>query len=165
MHGALVPGGCLQMMMIDPWPLAESLGPKLQEWLDDNLIFNLELQFRCLRPSRMFPVWLQDARLRASGSTITTTRFQAVAQGRDNASNRSGRSRDSAQDEVEIKKELGSMAGRLLWQEIWGSFVTGEQWWWDDAQIVEECIQMETCWEYCIVAACKQDGRHDGDGR
>lgn len=145
------------MMIIDPWPVTDSVGPKLQDWLDENLIFNLELQFRCIHPSRMFPVWLSDAHLRANGSIITTTRFQAIPQGRDNDSGMSARSKDSAAGEIEIKKELRSMAGRLLWQEIWGAFVTGDQWWWEDEEIAEECVERETYWEYSIIAACKQE--------
>lgn len=164
-HRALVPGGGLDLMIIDPWPIAESMGPKLQVWLDENLIFNLELQFRCNHPSRMFPVWLQDANLRANGSIITTTRFQAIPQGRDYDSDMSARTKDSAEGELEIKKELRSIAGRLLWQEIWGSFVTGEQWWWEDAKIVEECIEMETYWEYSIIAACKQEQEKADDAQ
>lgn len=156
-HRTLVPGGCLQLMIIDPWPVADCMGPKLQEWLDENLIFNLELQFRCTHPSRMFPVWLSDARLRANGSIIASTRFQAIPQDRDTDSDMSARSKDSTEGELDIQKELRSIAGRLLWQEIWGSFVTGLQWWWEDPEIVEECIQMETYWEYCIIAACKQE--------
>lgn len=151
-------------MIIDPWPIVESMGPKLQAWLDENLIFNLELQFRCNHPSRMFPVWLQDANLRANGSIITTTRFQAIPRGHDNDSDMSARTKDSAEDELEMKKELRSMAGRLLWKEIWGSFVTGEQWWWEDTEIVEECIERETYWVYSIITACKQaEGEAEGE--
>lgn len=151
-----MPGGCLEIMIIDPWPVADSMGSKLQDWLDENLIFNLELHFRCIHPSRMFPVWLDDAQLRANGSMITTTRFQAVAQGRDNDSDMSAPSKDSAEGEQDIKKELRTTAGRLLWQDIWSPFVTGEQWWWEDPEIVEECIEMDTYWEYSIIGACKK---------
>lgn len=144
------------MIIIDPWPVAASMGPKLEDWLDENLIFNLELHFRCIHPSRMFPVWLEDAQLRADGSMITTTRFRAVARGRDHDSDISARSKDSTEVEQDIKKELRTTAGRLLWQDMWSPFVTGDQWWWEDPEIVEECMEMNTYWEYSIIEAHKK---------
>lgn len=143
------------MLIVDPWPITDSMGPNLQAWLDENLVFNLELQFRCNHPSRMFPIWLRDAKLRANGSIITTTRFQAIPQGQNDDSDASTRTRDSSEGELAIRKELRGTVGRMLWQEIWGPFVTAEKWWWEVPKIVEECVERETHWEYSIIAACK----------
>lgn len=159
-HHVLAPGGYLHLVVIDPWPVMSSMGPMLQRWIDENLIFNLELQFRCTHPSRMFPVWLEDACLRAPGSTITHTRFSAIPQSYDpppggESDGASARSKDSAEEEAAIKKELRTTVGRMLWQEIWGPFATGENWWWDDPDIVDECVERQTHWEYKIIAACK----------
>lgn len=158
-HHVLAPGGYLHLVVIDPWPVTSSMGPLLQRWIDENLVFNLELQFRCTHPSRMFPIWLEDACLRAPGSIITHTRFPAIPQSYepdgDSDDDASARSKSSAEEEAAIKKELRTTVGRMLWQEIWGSFATGESWWWDDPDIVDECIERQTHWEYKIIAACR----------
>ncbi|ROW06090.1 hypothetical protein VMCG_04546 [Cytospora schulzeri] len=127
-HQVLARGGSLNIVILDPIPSTRSAGPLLRQWLDENLVFNLEQQFRCTSPSRHFPVWLQEARLRARGSVITTTRFQA----------------------------LRTVVGRMLWQDVWGPFVTADRWWWDVPEIVDECISLETHWEYSIIMACKE---------
>lgn len=156
----LAPSGYLHLVIIDPWPVASSMGPRLQRWIDENLVFNLELQFRCTHPSRMFPVWLDEARLRAAGSIITHTRFLAIPQaydrrGDDDSDAASARSKGSAEEEAAIKKELRTTVGRMMWQEIWGPFVTGDKWWWEMPEIVDECVAHQTHWEYKLIAACK----------
>lgn len=154
-HRVLAPGGYLHLVVIDPWPVISSMGPALQRWIDDNLVFNLELQFRCNHPGRMFPVWLEDARLRAPGSIITHTRFPAVPLSYEPGGNGDARSKDDAEDNALAKKELRTTVGRMIWQEIWGPFVTGEKKWWDVPEIVDECIERQTHWEYKIIAACR----------
>lgn len=179
-HHALAPGGALDMVVLDPLPDARSTGPALRRWLDENLVFNLEQQFRCTNPSRNFPVWLQEARLRARGSVITTTRFQAVPRRRHHGGGgggdgRRGGAREEGQEgqlvegegneeeeeeeeelEVATRRELRAVVGRMLWQDIWGPFVTADRWWWDVPEIVDECAGLETHWEYSIIVACKE---------
>ncbi|KAK2602700.1 hypothetical protein N8I77_009209 [Diaporthe amygdali] len=153
----LAPGGFLNMVIIDPLPNLFSMGPILRQWLDENLIFNLEQQFRCTNPSRNFPVWLQEAGLRAKGSVITTTRFQAIPQGHaDDSGDGGSEGRNSGEFEVATMKELRAVVGRMLWREIWGSFVGADRWWWEVPEIVDECINRETHWEYSVIAACKE---------
>lgn len=142
----LAPGGFLNMVIVDPLPNLASAGPALRQWLDENLIFNLEQQFRCTNPSRNFPVWLQEASLRAKGSVITTTRFQAIIP--------QGHSGDDS--ELATMRELRTVVGRMLWREIWGPFVTANRWWWEVPKIVDECVSRETYWEYSVIAACKE---------
>jgi hypothetical protein len=85
--------------------------------------------------------------LRAEGSTIVTVRFFASL-GIDTA---------IGDDETDrTKQELKSVVGRLLWKEMWGGFVEGEMWWWDDESVVEECERMGTCWEYAVIEAVKE---------
>jgi hypothetical protein len=55
-----------------------------------------------------------------------------------------------------IKQELKSVVGRMLWKEMWGSFVQGEKWWWEDDSVVEECERMGTVWEYAVIEAVKE---------
>ncbi|POS72784.1 hypothetical protein DHEL01_v208822 [Diaporthe helianthi] len=162
----LAPGGFLNMVIVDPLPSLSSAGPLLRQWLDENLIFNLEQQFRCTNPSRNFPVWLQEAGLRAKGSIITTTRFQAIitaatttttttTQGRSDSSGRG--SVDSGDySEMATMRELRTVVGRMLWREVWGPFVGAERWWWEVPKIVDECLSRETYWEYSVIAACKE---------
>ncbi|KAI3398660.1 hypothetical protein diail_8847 [Diaporthe ilicicola] len=150
----LAPGGFLNMVIIDPLPNPHSVGPKLRQWLDENLIFNLEQQFRCTNPSRNFPVWLQEANLRAKGSVITTTRFQAIPHVHD--AGEEGRGGGGDDSDTATIKELRAVVGRMLWREIWGPFVGADRWWWEEPEIVAECVRLETCWDYGVIAACKE---------
>ncbi|KAG6355863.1 hypothetical protein INS49_015247 [Diaporthe citri] len=154
----LAPGGFLNMVIVDPLPTPSSAGPALRQWLDENLIFNLEQQFRCTNPSRNFPVWLLEAGMRAKGSVITTTRFQAVipqGQAGDGSGSGGGSSSGSA-SEMATMRELRTTVGRMLWREIWGPFVGADSWWWEVPKIVDECLSRDTCWEYSVIAACKE---------
>lgn len=155
----LAPGGFLNMVIVDPLPSLGSAGPALRKWLDENLIFNLEQQFRCTNPSRNFPVWLLEAGLRAKGSVITTARFQAIIppdHSGDSSSNSSSGSSVGNDSEPATMRELRTVVGRMLWREIWGPFVGADKWWWEVPKIVEECVARDTCWEYSVIAVCKE---------
>ncbi|KAE9379610.1 hypothetical protein N431DRAFT_398005 [Stipitochalara longipes BDJ] len=142
-----VKGGTLHLTILDPSPLPATLGPRLRAWLDKHLILNLERQFRCINPSRLFPIWLADAGLRAEGSTIVNVRFFASV----------GMEMAIGEDETErTRQELKSVVGRMLWKEMWGGYVVGEKWWWDDESVVEECERMGTCWEYAVIEGVKE---------
>ncbi|KUJ21433.1 uncharacterized protein LY89DRAFT_577391 [Mollisia scopiformis] len=133
-------GGTLCLTILDPSPLPGTLGPRLRTWLDDHLVLNLEKQFRCINPSRLLPDWLADAGLRAKGSTVMYVKFFASV--------------PNLEDE-RIKQELKSVVGRMLWKEMWGSYVLGEKWWWEDEEVVDECERMGTVWEYAVIEAVK----------
>jgi hypothetical protein len=61
------------------------------------------------------------------------------------------------EDETErTKQELKSVVGRMLWKEMWGGYVEGEKWWWDDEGVAEECERMGTCWEYAVIEGVKE---------
>lgn len=153
----LAPGGFLNMVIVDPLPNPGSTGPKLRQWLDENLVFNLEQQFRCTNPSRNFPVWLMEANLRAKGSVITTTRYQAIMPQGHAGDSGGGEGRSSSSDsELEMMRELRAVVGRMLWREVWGPSVGADKWWWEVPKIVEECLSRETYWEYSVIAACKE---------
>ncbi len=156
-------GGVLHLTILDPAPLPSTLGPRLRFWLDNNLILNLEKQFKCINPGRVFPEWLADAGLRAPGSTILPIQFLACYS--PSAISHTPRSKEIGGDEPEtkkasvdygIKQELKSIVGRMLWREMWGPYVQADKWWWEDQDIVEECERMGTCWEYAIIEALKQ---------
>jgi hypothetical protein len=103
---------------------------------------NLEKQFRCLNPTRLFPLWLADAGLWGEGSTSSSLRFLACV--------------GIVNGEEQIEWQLKSVMGRMLWKELWGGYVEGENWWWNDAVIVEECERMGTSWAGSIVEAVKE---------
>ncbi|KAK1469546.1 hypothetical protein CMEL01_01313 [Colletotrichum melonis] len=152
-HRCLAAGGAFHLTLIDPLPVTSTLGPLMRSWIEENLIFNLEKNFRCMNPSKLFPLWLADASLRAEGSTITTVRFSAIP-----PTDRS----DTATTDAEVladkavKQELRSIVGRMLWREVWGQYITADQWWWENPRIVEECEQLKTAWEYSIIEAVKE---------
>lgn len=140
-------------------------------------MLNLEKQFRCINPARLFPIWLADAGLRAEGSTIVHVRFNAVVPSTpashfsSSSSSRApsrGSTRSSERDGGDgpgecmsigverTKMELKSVVGRMLWREMWGSYVQGDCWWWEDDGVVEECERLGTVWEYAVIKAIKE---------
>ncbi|GKT66699.1 hypothetical protein ColTof4_04189 [Colletotrichum tofieldiae] len=151
-HRCLAVGGALHLTLIDPLPITNTLGPLMRSWIEENLIFNLEKNFRCMNPSKLFPLWLADASLRGEGSTITTVRFCAMPpiDRPDTATTDTEQIADRA-----VKQELRSMVGRMLWREVWGQFITANRWWWEQPDIVAECEQLKTAWEYSIIEAVK----------
>ncbi|KAK0626468.1 hypothetical protein B0T14DRAFT_562374 [Immersiella caudata] len=140
-HRCLTPKGTLHLTVIDPSPATQSLGPKMRHWLDQNLILNLESQFRCISPSRLLPAWLADARLRANGSVISRVKCDLVCK--------------TGPDGASAEAQLRSTVGRKLWQEVWGGFVHGASWWWDDPGCLEECRELGTHFEYSLIEAVK----------
>lgn len=148
-HRCLAPGGVLFLTLIDPSPASQSVGPQMRYWLDQNLLLNLESRFRCISPSRLFPAWLANARLRANGSVITRSQFKAIYQGNQDNPDGTNEKEDSAE------AELCTTVGRKLWQDVWGRFVHGAAWWWDDPACVEECIRLGTYFEYSVIEAVK----------
>jgi len=151
---ALAPGGSFQVTVIDPMPVAETLGPRMRVWLEEHLLINMENQFRCITPSKLFPVWLGDAGLRGVGSSITTSRFVAVPPGFGSREPNN----DPTRAERTVKNELRTVTGRMLWLEVWGQFVKAPHWWWEDLECVEECVEMGTYWEYSLIDSVKEQG-------
>lgn len=113
-----------------------------------------------MNPGRLFPIWLADAGLRAEGSTIVHVRFYASVSppltqpGRPQSARSSDSGASAAFDAT--KQELKSVVGRMLWKEMWGSYVQSDRWWWEDDDIIEECERIGTCWEYAVIEAVKE---------
>lgn len=150
-HRCLAMKGVLHLVLIDPLPTRESLGPCMRDWLDDNLLINLEAQFRCTSPNRVFPLWLAKAGLRGDGSVITKVKFNAI-----HRPNR-GDGKSNGGEKSDIEDELRTTMGRSLWKEVWGNFALGQVWWWDDPACVEECARLGTHFEYSVIEAVKED--------
>lgn len=154
----LTRGGSLHIIILDPSPIQATIGPHFRNWLDTHLIINLERHFRCVHPSRLFPVWLADAGLQAKSSKNFHVRFSAsvpkclpspILSNAENLENE-----ENGGNEL-IELQLKSVAGRMLWKYMWGNFVLGEKWWWEDKEIIEECEKFGTCWEYNEIEAVK----------
>ncbi|KAI0115503.1 hypothetical protein GGR51DRAFT_576523 [Nemania sp. FL0031] len=138
----LAPGGALHLTIIDPQPVSASMGPKLRQWLFTSLLINLEQAFRTTLPSETFPAWLAVANLRGKGSTIAVITAPAIT-------------KISSKEDAKI--ELRCLVNRLLWQEVWGRFVTASRWWWEEEEIVQECFELGTHWQYSHIIAVKGD--------
>ncbi|KAI1079300.1 hypothetical protein F5B20DRAFT_581402 [Whalleya microplaca] len=146
-HRCLVPGGALYLTVMDPQPVSSTMGPKLRQWLFENLLIQIERECRTTYPSGTFPAWLAVAGLRAFGSTICTIATHAVPE-RVIAT-------DGTKNRPSVESELRSLIGRMLWQEVWGKFVHAEKWWWEEKEIIEECTELGTYWQYCHIVAVK----------
>lgn len=152
MSSCLKPGGTLHMTLMDALPAAGTMGGRLGRWLDEHLLGNLAEGGRCARPcSGVMARWLGEASLRAAGSTLTTVKFFATA---DNVR----LDADPARADEATRAELRSLVGRMLWRDVWGAWVTGGSWWWEDAGCMEECLALGTFWEYQLVEAVKGRG-------
>lgn len=152
---SLKQGGSLQLTLIDPLPCAGTLGQRMRTWLEEHLLLNLERHFRCMNPSKLFPDWLGEVSLRGRGSTLTTAKFFAIPTSVRYSDGDSDPFVDRARSGREVKAELRSLVGRMLWMEVWGAFVTAEKWWWEDEKCVEECLELGTFWEYKMIEGVK----------
>jgi hypothetical protein len=145
----LTPGGALHLTLIDPQPISASMGPRLRHWLFEKLLINLEQMFRTTYPSGTFPAWLAVSRLRGKGSTIATVSVPAVPEALAKIK--------GVKEESGVRTELRCLVMRMLWQEVWGNFVHADRWWWEEDDIIEECIELGTYWEYSHIVAVKED--------
>ncbi|KAF4984573.1 hypothetical protein FZEAL_249 [Fusarium zealandicum] len=149
-HRCLEPDGALHLVLIDPLPVALTLGPLLRTWIEKHLLLNLETNFRCTKPTRLFPIWLENASFRVESVTAATRKFLAVPPLEEN------RLPATCQSEEDIKQELRNFVGRMLWMEVWAEYITSDTWWWEDPQIVDECKQLKTAWEWRLIKALKE---------
>ncbi|KAK4680328.1 hypothetical protein QC764_212140 [Podospora pseudoanserina] len=156
-YHCLAPQGVLHLVVIDPSPVAHSLGPHMREWLEEHLTTSLEAEFRCITPSRVFPRWLEAAKLDGLNSFTTKNKFQAIPPSQSRHDNGKGKVRamDPHDQEAMIMGDLRSVVGRMLWQDMWSKNVRAKAWWWEITECVEECIQLGTYWEYSIIQATK----------
>ncbi|SPN98825.1 uncharacterized protein DNG_01866 [Cephalotrichum gorgonifer] len=151
-HRSLMPEGTLHLTLIDPMPVSSSLGPHMRTWIEKHLLLNLEKNFRCVNPSKLFPHWLAESHLRGQGSTISTAKFWAVPPGRSGARG----TPDARSDDRSIMMELRGAVGRMLWTEAWGMYVGAQRWWWEEPECVKECLQLGTHWEYYLIEGVKE---------
>ncbi|KAI2487533.1 hypothetical protein Ptr902_01666 [Pyrenophora tritici-repentis] len=144
-HKLLAPGGFLEIRIMDAAPARQTAGPRMRMWIEDRLSINLERDFRCSKPCLLVPGWLADAG------------FEVVDQANDQNT-----TLPCAFDPTSatVDQELSTIIGRAFWKDIWGSFVDdvpGEpKWWWEDEEILDECVRRRTLLECKTIFAYKR---------
>ncbi|EFX01130.1 hypothetical protein CMQ_6072 [Grosmannia clavigera kw1407] len=171
MHCVLKPLGTLHLILMDPLPVEATLGPRMRAWLEEHLLINLERQFRCVNPTTQFLPWLRDAHFQLGEGDKVVSRFPAALPDVSGDSSISrevssvklgnGKGKEKADKNEQGTNDrqlrlLHNIVGQKLWQDIWGSYVTADRWWWEDALCREECLRLETAWEYHILGAVKK---------
>ncbi|KAH9909859.1 hypothetical protein F4778DRAFT_21329 [Xylariomycetidae sp. FL2044] len=141
-----------------PRPISPKLFPNVQPILvpatsvsagSRALAPHLYTMFRTTYPSGTFPAWLAVGRLRGAGSTIGTVQVPAV----EGMMLRE----PGVISQSPVKCDLRCQVTRMLWQEVWGGFVLADRWWWEDDEIVQECQERQTYWEYSYIVAVKEN--------
>ncbi|EAA28706.1 hypothetical protein GE21DRAFT_7082 [Neurospora crassa] len=145
-HRCLAPNGILQLVLLDPFPVARRLGPRTRKWFEKHILSNLQSQSRCVRPSAIFPGFLEEAQFRVREEPSTKIKFLAIPPDPTDM---------FIEGQQRIQEELRSVVGRMLWQEVWGKMVTGDDNWWDDPECVEECSRLGTFFEFSRIEAVK----------
>ncbi|KAL0466817.1 hypothetical protein QR685DRAFT_89423 [Neurospora intermedia] len=145
-HRCLAPNGILQLVLLDPFPVARRLGPRTRKWFEKHILSNLQSQSRCVRPSAIFPGFLEEAQFRVREEPSTKIKFLAIPPDPTDM---------FIEGQQRIQEELRSVVGRMLWQEVWGKMVTGGDNWWDDPECVEECSRLGTFFEFSRIEAVK----------
>ena len=89
---------------------------------------------------------------------ITKLKFPAVAAGQMPATAVSGDGGPKSPQKTgpELEAELRSEVVRMLWNDVWGQYVTADKWWWEDPEIVDECNRLDTHWDVRMIEAVKQ---------
>ena len=149
-YRVLVPGGQLELRLMDPVPDAKGTGPLLRDCLERRLLLNLEKSFRCLRPMLLIPIWVREVGFTLSendtgnGSSYKIS-FPVVI---DNAV-------------CSVEDQLACEIGRKLWQSLWAEFLEqGEgqvDCWWNDEVMAKECLQKGTTIDCRTLFATKAD--------
>jgi hypothetical protein len=96
-------------------------------------------------------VWLKSASLRVDPNCIETTQFFSIPL----HSSQLQYVRDGHVSEEGLTQELRNIVGRMLWMEIWREYIIAEQWWWEDPDILRECVEWKTTWEWRLIEAVK----------
>jgi hypothetical protein len=143
----LAPGGMLEIRIMDAAPVRRTSGAKMKTWLEDRLSLNLERLFRCSKPCTLVPAWVIDA-----GFDLPAT---SAVDGDENMM------LPCAFDKLscDVDVELSALVGRALWRDIWGEFVDDvpeePRWWWEDEEILKECLERRTVFECGSIFAFK----------
>ncbi|KAF2264589.1 hypothetical protein CC78DRAFT_616740 [Lojkania enalia] len=145
----LAPGGMLEIRIMDAAPVRKTTGPRMRAWIEDRVSLNLEKLFRCSKPCTLVPGWVTDA-----GFDLPVSR---LSMGEYDMNMKLPCSFDEASSDVD--GELSTLIGRALWKDIWGEYVDdlpGEpRWWWEDEEVMQECLKYKTVFECGAIYAFK----------
>lgn len=141
----LAPGGLLELRIIDAAPMRNVAGPLMRMWIEDRLSTNLERLFRCSKPCLLVPGWLEDAGFDLTSiGADRTVRLPCVL--------------DPTSSDTE--QELSNLVCQNLWKDVWGAFVDDipdePKWFWEDEDIVKECLQRRTVFECKTIFAYRR---------
>lgn len=146
-HRLLVPGGMLEVRVMDAAPIRSTTGPKMKAWVEDRLLVNLERLFRCSKPCALIPGWLAEA-----GFHLPTNKSST---GEEKVKLRCAYKPGAAS----VNEELMTLVTQELWKDLWGDFVDTvpdqPRWWWEDAEVVEECLTLGTTFDCGYIFAFK----------
>lgn len=177
-HRVLVPGGVLELRIVEPVPERGSLGPKMRAWVDEHVVLGLERQFRTARPGTLVEGWVRGA-----GFKVISTKGEREGRGwglqrclrlpgavagevggrvtsMSTASGRIACGWDGDGD-VEVDAQVGCLVLRALWRDVWGEFVDmgsagkSARWWWEDNELLRECVEWNTVWQIGTLVAVK----------
>lgn len=139
-------------------PINHTMGPKLCAWMDEYLIKPLQEKnwSHTATPSREIAEELSRAHLRGKGSVRTVVKFFAVP-GSLSRYTTSSASTTGRREEREMRAELRSLVGRMVWMETWCRFIKDTKFWWQDEEIAKECRECETEWEYILIEGVKEE--------
>lgn len=141
----LAPGGLLEVRVIDAAPVRRTSGPLMKTWIEDRLSVNLERLFRCSKPCLLVPGWLADSGFELIDEAADQNVILPCAYNKECS---------------DVNKELSTIIGQAMWKDLWGSFVDDvpeeSKWWWEDEDIIQECLKRETVFECKAIFAYKR---------
>ncbi|KAF1837621.1 hypothetical protein BDW02DRAFT_645298 [Decorospora gaudefroyi] len=144
-HKLLAHGGALEVRVMDAAPVRKTTGPLMRMWIEDRLSVNLERLFRCSKPCSLVPCWLTDVGFEMVVQEVDEKATLPCAFDPNSAS---------------VDEELSTIIGREFWKDTWGSFVGDApdepRWWWEDEDIVQECLKCQTLFACRTVFAYKK---------
>jgi hypothetical protein len=136
----------LELRIMDAAPMRGTAGPKTKAWMEYRVSDNLERHFRCSRPCTLVADWVAKA-----GFDLPAT----LPGDQENVRLRCAHDKSSS----EVNGELSAIVCRSLWKDIWGEFVDDIQdkprWWWEDEEVMNECLERETVFECGSIFAFK----------
>ncbi|PVI07090.1 hypothetical protein DM02DRAFT_581002 [Periconia macrospinosa] len=137
----LAPGGMLELRIMDAAPMRRTAGPNMRAWIEDRVSLNLEREFRCSKPCMLVPGWVKEAGFEVADAPVIRLPCAAL------------------QQSTEVNEELKALVVQCMWRNMWGDFVdedAGEgeaMWWWEDDEVMQECLQRETMFECGVIFA------------
>jgi hypothetical protein len=130
----------LKIRLMDVFPDRGSAGPKVSEWIETNVIERLESEFRCARPGTLVPKW------------VKTAGFNIPYEGGERKLKLSAAIEQEIDD---VAGSLGEVVCREMWNRTWGAFIDMEKRWWEESEVLDECVSFNTTWTITALSAVK----------